>query len=210
MSQFSFENPKFIKTVMDKEHYPKLTDTSGKIMPEVAVVGRSNVGKSSLMNYLFKRKSLVKTSATPGKTQAVNFFTVDDALAIVDLPGYGYAKVAKSTKEGWGQMIDDYLLTRTSLYLVLFLFDIRRQPTEEDRQLIQWLVKKGMMVILVITKVDKVGKNECLSNTQKILNTFALEDLHHVHTSATNRVGRKELIALVNEALKSAGVGTKI
>lgn len=209
VSKFSFENPKFIKTAMNKSHYPKLVNASGKEMPQVAVVGRSNVGKSSLMNYLFKRKNLVKTSATPGKTQAVNFFTVDDALGIVDLPGYGYAKVAKSTKEGWGQMIEDYLLTCSSLYLVLFLFDIRRQPTEEDRQLIEWLAKKGMMVILVITKVDKVGKNECLSNTQKILSAFALDDLHHVHTSATNRVGRKELIALVNEALKSAETGTK-
>lgn len=209
MKSFSFENPKFIKTAMKKEDYPKLLDQRGKKMPEIAVVGRSNVGKSSLMNYLFKRKNLVKTSATPGKTQAINFFTIDEELAVVDLPGYGYAKVAKSTKEGWGQMIDEYLLTRPELRLVLFLFDIRREPTEEDRHLVTWLAEKGIMVILVITKVDKVSKNECGINTTKILNSFNFEDLHHIHTSATNRIGRRELIALINEALRSTDDGEK-
>lgn len=206
MRSFAFENPKFITTAMDKTHYPKLKDAQGKEMPEIAVVGRSNVGKSSLMNYLFKRKGLVKVSATPGKTQAVNFFTVDDALGVIDLPGYGYAKVAKSTKEGWGEMIENYLVSRDKLHLVLFLFDIRRVPTEEDRSLIEWIVKRDMMVLLVLTKVDKLNKSEVHSHTNKILDVFDFEDLHYVHTSSTKRTGRKELIALINEALRSDGV----
>ncbi|MEC7839896.1 MAG: ribosome biogenesis GTP-binding protein YihA/YsxC [Chlamydiota bacterium] len=204
MPKFNFKDPVFIKTALKEEHYPTLRDEHGNEMVEIAVAGRSNVGKSSLLNHLFQRKGLVKTSATPGKTQALNFFTVDDSLALVDLPGYGFAKVPHHVRKTWGPMVQQYLDGRPTLKLVLLLFDIRRVPNADDFQMMDWLIHSGHAVIVVLTKVDKVKANERKANTQKILKAFNIDNLYYTYYSSTKNVGRKELISMVNDALSDA------
>ncbi|MCB1112937.1 MAG: YihA family ribosome biogenesis GTP-binding protein [Chlamydiales bacterium] len=205
MTNYRFNNAQFIKTAIKPKDYPNLRDLKGRSMLEVAVAGRSNVGKSTLLNHLFQRKNLVKTSSVPGKTQALNFFTIDDSLAFVDLPGYGYAKVPQKIRSQWGPMVQTYLEEREQLKLLLFLLDIRRIPNDDDLQLLNWALHNGHAMILVLTKVDKVKANERKKNTQKILEAFNLENLHYVHYSAEKNVGRKELIAMINDALRSEG-----
>jgi GTP-binding protein len=202
MVKLTFKHPKFIKTAVAAKDYPTLRNASGHILPEVAVVGRSNVGKSSLLNHLFQVKNLVKTSSTPGKTQALNFFTLNDELTFVDLPGYGYAKVGLTIRKKWGPMIQAYLEKREPLKLILFLFDIRRVPGEEDARLLEWAAHYQKAVILVLTKVDKVTLNEKNHHTKQILRAFNCENLHHVHYSTTQNIGRKELIGLIVDAFK--------
>ena len=202
MTTYPFKNAAFVTTAVDKRGYPVLKDLQGRVMPEVAVAGRSNVGKSSLLNNLFQVRGLVKTSSTPGKTQALNFFTVDEALAFVDLPGYGYAKVPEAVRRKWGPMVQHFLNNRPTIKLVLFLFDIRRVPNEDDQLMMEWLIHAGHAIIMVLTKVDKVGTSEKNANTAKILKAFDLQNLHYVHYSSSKNVGRQKLIAMINDALK--------
>jgi GTP-binding protein len=202
----AFKHAKFIKTALLAKDFPIVRSQSGKILPEIAVAGRSNVGKSSLLNNLFQSKGLVKTSSTPGKTQAINFFIVDDSLSFVDLPGYGYAKVPISVRKEWGPMVQNYLHTRETLKLILFLFDIRRIPNQEDKEFIEWVAKNQKAMILVITKVDKVNQKEKRDNTKNILEALNTENLHHIFYSTTKNVGRKELIRLIDEALEDEKV----
>lgn len=201
MTKYVFKNPQFIKTAIKPKDYPILRDDSGQILPEIAVAGRSNVGKSSLLNHLFQSKGLVKTSATPGKTQAINFFTLNNQLAFVDLPGYGYAKVSHETKAQWGPMIQTYLQSREPLKVILFLFDIRRMPNDEDRSLLDWIAQNEKSMILVFTKVDKVSTNEKKANSQRIIEAFGAGNIHHVGYSSTKNVGRSELIKMLVDAL---------
>lgn len=201
MTKKHFKNAVFIKTAIFPKDYPTFKDDRGVLLPEIAVAGRSNVGKSSLLNHLFQDKDLVKTSSTPGKTQALNFFILNDQLVFVDLPGYGYAKVPLSVRKNWGPMVQSYFEIRESLKLVLFLFDIRRTPNEEDRQLIEWASRQNLAVILVLTKTDKVKRNEKVANTAKILQAFDMIDLHHVHYSSVKNEGRDLLISMIREAL---------
>lgn len=202
MNPFASKNARFIKTAVKPKDFPILRTPSGKIMTEIAVAGRSNVGKSSLLNHLFDVKGLVKTSSTPGKTQAINFFTLGDKLAFVDLPGYGYAKVPESVRKQWGPMVQGYLQERETLKLMLLLFDIRRMPTEEDMQMLEWAAHEGKATILVLTKVDKVTQNEKNGNTAKILRAFDTKNLYHIHYSVPKNVGRKELIKMIHDALQ--------
>jgi GTP-binding protein len=197
-----FTQARFVKTAIEPKDYPILKDSKGHIKPEIATAGRSNVGKSSLLNHLFQSKSLVKTSSTPGKTQALNFFTVNEELAFVDLPGYGYASVSKQVKAQWGPMVQKYLGNREPLQLILFLIDIRRIPNEDDLQFLEWVVRNNKAMILVITKIDKVKANECVKFTKRILDTLAVENLHYVHYSVTQNKGRDRLITLIHEALE--------
>jgi len=202
MTKYVFQNAKFIKTALQPQDYPELRMPSGKLMDEVAVAGRSNVGKSSLLNHLFHTKGLVKTSSTPGKTQALNFFTVNESLAFADLPGYGYAKVPVPVRRKWGPMVQRYLEARDTLKVILFLFDIRRMPNDEDRELIEWIIHNDKAMILVLTKTDKLGQNAKRQSTQKILEAFNVENLHYIHYSVTKNVGRKPLISMLTEALQ--------
>lgn len=203
MNRSSFQNAKFIKTAIRSKDYPSLKTASGDLMPEIAVAGRSNVGKSSLLNHLFHSKDLVKTSSTPGKTQAINFFTVSEEIAFADLPGYGYAQVPTSVRKQWGPMVQEYLEHRQSLRLILFLFDIRRTPNEEDLEFLEWTAHHQKSVILVLTKIDKVSRNEKVANTKKILAAFDSENLHHVHYSVVKNQGNRELMQILREALNS-------
>lgn len=201
MARYTFKNARFITSAAKAKDCPTLKTDSGDEMVEIAVAGRSNVGKSSLLNHLFQSRDLVKTSSVPGKTQLLNFFTLDGKLAFVDLPGYGYAKVPIELRKKWGPMIHDYLSHRPQLKLMLFLFDIRRLPNDEDRQLIEWAAQSEKAVILVLTKVDKVSKNEKAANTRKILQALNCENLHYTHYSTTKNIGRKELISMLVDAL---------
>lgn len=196
-----FKNAKFIKTAILPKDYPTLL-SSGKPLPEIAVAGRSNVGKSSLLNHLLHSKGLAKTSSTPGKTQALNFFQVGESLVFVDLPGYGFASVPLAVRKKWGPMVQTYLEGRETLKLLLLLFDIRRTPNEEDLQLLEWANYYQKPVILILTKVDKVTRNALQSQTKKIREVFG--DLPFVHYSATKNIGGQVLMNKIREMLWGA------
>jgi GTP-binding protein len=192
---------KFIKTAVLPKDYPMICNTKGQVLPEIAVAGRSNVGKSTLLNQLFLTKQLVKTSSTPGKTQALNFFIFEDRLAFVDLPGYGFAQVPQKIKKHWGPMIQSYLENREQLKLILFLMDIRRIPNQDDFQLLDWIVHYQKAMILVLTKTDKVNRNELKMNTMKILESLGASNVHYVHYSAMKNQTRWKLLAMIQEAV---------
>lgn len=128
--------------------------------PEIAFAGKSNVGKSSLINALMNRKSLARTSAQPGKTQTINFYNINDQLYYVDLPGYGYAKVSESIKEKWGRMIENYLKASTQLKAVFLLVDIRHEPSANDKTMYDWIVYQGFHPIIIATKLDKINRSQ--------------------------------------------------
>ncbi|MCP5469647.1 MAG: YihA family ribosome biogenesis GTP-binding protein [Chlamydiales bacterium] len=188
---FDFRKVRFLKSARNGEKAPKMR------CPQIAIFGRSNVGKSSLLNDLFQKRGFVKTSATPGKTQLLNFFLIDEKLLCVDLPGYGYAKVSGSMRKEWGSSLESYL-NSAEIDLALFLLDIRRNPSELDIQMGEWLRAQGIPTLVILTKVDKVSKNERMTNTKKILDLF---DWPHIHYSSTKREGRQKLITLICHAI---------
>ena len=143
----------------------KLPDTN---RPEVAFAGKSNVGKSSLINGLMNRKSLARTSAQPGKTQTINFYNINEAMYLVDLPGYGYAKVSQSEKEKWGKMIERYLHTSKDLKAVFLLIDIRHDPSANDKMMYDWMVYQGFTPIIIVTKLDKIKRSQIQKNVKAI------------------------------------------
>jgi len=163
--------------------------------PEVAFAGRSNVGKSSLLNLLTGRKKLARISGSPGKTRTINFYTVnDDEFRIVDLPGYGYAKVAKSVSETWGDMIEMYLKKRESLAEVVLLVDIRHKPTEQDKQMYEWMKYYGFGNLIVATKADKISRNQTTKCIEVIRSTLNLDqNVVIIPTSTLKKTGIKEL-----------------
>lgn len=128
------------------------------VLAQIAMVGRSNVGKSSLINRLINRKALARTSSTPGKTATINFYRVNQAFDLVDLPGYGYAEVSKSKKDQWAKMIEEFLLTSKNLHGVVQIIDIRHPPTDLDVQMFEWLQAQGLPTVVVATKADKIGR----------------------------------------------------
>ena len=148
------KSTEFIKSATKPAHYPEGD------LPEIAFAGRSNVGKSSLINVLVNRKALVRTSSTPGRTQLINFFDVNGTFTLVDLPGYGFAKVPLEVKKQWGPMMQTYLSSRANLRGVVLIIDVRRIPKEEDIQMFEWLRTFGIPPILVVTKCDKVSKSQ--------------------------------------------------
>ena len=175
--------------------------------PELAFAGRSNVGKSSLINSLLNRKGLVKTSATPGKTQMINFFKLNDQIMFVDLPGYGFAKVPFAVKKRWQSMIEEYLLNRETLVCVILIVDFRRTPTDLDIELKNWLEANGIDCILVATKLDKVSRNEHAGRLRVLRETFlgeAAEPL--IVYSSKNNVGRQELWKVIMKKIEGKKV----
>ena len=171
-------------------------------MAEVAFAGRSNVGKSSLINLLLNRKKLARVSGSPGKTRTINFYEINDAFRIVDLPGYGYAKVSKSVTENWGRMMETYLAGRESLLKVIQLVDIRHQPTAQDVQMYQWLRHYGLDGIVVATKADKISRNEVQRNISLIRKTLGLspEDLV-LPVSTLKRSGTDRLLQVMEDLI---------
>jgi len=148
----------------------------GSGLPEVAFVGRSNVGKSSLINTMINRKALARTSQTPGKTRTINFYNVEDECYFVDLPGYGYAKAPKSETQKWGQMIEQYLLNRQTLRAIILLIDIRHNPTENDKQMYNWLKHYGYDIIIAATKQDKLKRSQVGAAKAAIAKGLGLAD----------------------------------
>lgn len=159
---------------------------------EIAFAGRSNVGKSSLINSLLNRKNLVKTSSTPGKTQLINFFLVNNTFYLVDLPGYGYARVPQNVQKKWQKLIESYLSSREVLNGVVLIVDIRHGPTDMDVQLKQWLDFYKRPVLVVANKVDKLKKKQRLTNLKKIQQRMELENLPIAHSSV-QKVGQTEI-----------------
>jgi len=196
----------FITSAVKPSQYPPLSG------PEVAFAGRSNVGKSSLMNTLLGRKSLVKTSSTPGRTQTINFFRINDAFFCVDLPEYGYAKVPKAVRKSWGPMVETYLKTRRAgdaavrgagegICAVAVILDIRRVPNQGDRDLLAWLTHYKVPALVVLTKADKLKKNKQASQRSAIAKELSTDPSSLILFSATTGLGRQELWKAIEEKL---------
>lgn len=172
-------------------------------MAEVAFAGRSNVGKSSLINTLVNRKNLARVSGNPGKTRTINFFQINDAFRIVDLPGYGYAKLSKSATENWGAMIEGYLANRENLRKVIQLVDIRHEPTAQDVQMYQWLQHYGLDGVVVATKADKISRNQLQRQLALIRRTLGMAaDDVVLPISSLKKTGYEELLAVIEELVE--------
>ena len=178
----------FIKSAVHQNQYPELD------LPEIAFSGRSNVGKSSLINSLLNRKKLVKTSSSPGKTRLINFFLVNDEFVLVDLPGYGYAAVSQSQKQAWGKMIEDYLRYRENLKNVVLLVDIRHEPTADDKLMYDFIKYYRKSVTVVATKLDKITRSSVNKNLNIIKQKLGINqnDILIPYSSETH-AGREEL-----------------
>lgn len=167
--------------------------------PEVAFAGKSNVGKSSLINVLMNRKSLARTSAQPGKTQTINYYNINNALYFVDLPGYGYAKVSESVKAKWGKMIEDYLHKSRQLKCVFLLIDIRHAPSENDRIMYDWIVKNGYHPVIIATKLDKINRSQLQKQLKLIRDTLQVEEgTVMIPFSAQTKQGREEIYDILD------------
>ncbi len=167
-------------------------------LPEIAFAGKSNVGKSSLINGLLNRKSLARTSATPGKTQTINFYNVNEELYLVDLPGYGYAKVSEAEKAKWGQLIERYLHNSKQLKAVFLLIDIRHEPSANDRMMYDWVVDMGYNPIIIATKLDKIKRSQIQKQVKLIKTTLDLvPGTVIIPFSANTKQGRDEIWELV-------------
>jgi len=178
----------FIRSAFEESQYPPPDKA------EVAFAGRSNVGKSSLLNALVNRKNLARTSSTPGRTQAINFFRVNDRFTFVDLPGYGYARVSREVKKTWRGMVATYLRNRLNLKAVVVIVDIRRDLDEDDRSFMEWLEQEGKEVIPVLTKVDKLTRKERDSQVREMERELSgIVSQKPILFSAKTREGRKEI-----------------
>ena len=178
---------KFVCSAVTPEQYPPAD------LPEVAFAGRSNVGKSSLINKILNRKKLVRTSKTPGRTQLLNFFEINEVYRFVDLPGYGYAKVPVEVQKRWRPMVETYLTGRANLRGMVLLLDIRREPSKEDLDLWHWLQTVSIDVVTVVTKVDKLSKNKRHKQIAAIAKALRSKAEKLVQFSAITGEGREEL-----------------
>jgi GTP-binding protein len=181
---------------------PSLAKCPPPDLPEIAFAGRSNVGKSSLINCLVNRKGLVRTSSTPGRTQLLNFFAIDERLYFVDLPGYGFARAPRSVREQWQPMVHGYLKGRQALRAVVWLLDVRRDPSQEDLQFLDWLEESEIPTIPVITKVDKVSRNELARRMARISQITGLSKELFTPFSVLSKQGYEDLWELINLALE--------
>jgi GTP-binding protein len=186
----------FLKSAYRKTDYPPLD------RPEIAFAGRSNVGKSSLINVLVNRKGLARTSSKPGRTQAINFFKLGDRLYIVDLPGYGFARVPLRVKKSWGGMVETYLEKRDNLKAVVIILDIRRDLSAGDKELLDWLNHYGKKSIIVLTKADKLSRQKSISRAKQIGNQLQqITSEEPTLFSAKTREGREEIWEKINQAI---------
>lgn len=169
-------------------------------IPEFAFAGKSNVGKSSLINSLMQRKALARTSASPGKTQTINFYNVNDEFYFVDLPGYGYTKASESVRADWGKMVERYLKHSKMLLRVFLLVDIRHKPTADDRLMYDWVRSQGFEPVIIATKSDKLGKNDKPKAIKLIRETLKMKEQELlIPYSSENREGREDIYSLLEE-----------
>lgn len=175
------------------------------LYPEVAFAGKSNVGKSSLINALMNRKALARTSAQPGKTQTINFYNINDELYFVDLPGYGYARVSEEIKAKWGKMIENYLKRSKQLKKVFLLVDIRHAPSENDRMMYDWVCSQGFEPIVIATKLDKIKRSQLQKQVKLIRETLkAKPGTVIIPFSAETKQGRDEIYVILDDILEEA------
>ncbi len=172
------------------------------LLPEFAFAGKSNVGKSSLINGLMNRKSYARTSSQPGKTQTINFYNINEQLYFVDLPGYGYAKVSMELRAKWGKMIERYLKKSEQLKLIFLLVDIRHEPSENDRDMYDWIVHNGFQPIVIATKLDKINRSQIAKHTKLIRTSLKMpKDGVLIPFSAETKQGRDEIWKKIEEML---------
>ncbi len=187
----------FIISAVAAAQYP----TDNRV--EIAFAGRSNVGKSSLINTLTNRRKLVKVSGTPGKTRLVNFFLINNEFYFVDLPGYGYAKVSKVEKESWGKVIETYLTKREQLKKIVLLIDCRHKPSMDDINMYKWIKYYNYEAVVVATKIDKLTKNELQKNLKMIRETLELNSNDKLLTfSSLKKMGKEELLEVIDETVQ--------
>ena len=173
------------------------------VMPEIAFAGKSNVGKSSLINALMNRKSLARTSAQPGKTQTINFYNINDALYFVDLPGYGYAKARQQEKEKWGKMIEKYLRQSKVLKTVFLLVDIRHDPSANDKIMYEWILSNGFHPIIIATKADKINRSQLQKQLKAVRQGLNVDkDTIVIPFSAQTKQGREEIYELIDHMIE--------
>ena len=177
-------------------------------LPEFAFAGKSNVGKSSLINALINRKSLARTSAQPGKTQTINFYNVEDALYFVDLPGYGYAKVSQEIKEKWGKMIERYLQKSKQLKLVFLLIDIRHEPSANDKNMYEWIEYNGFEPIIIATKLDKINRSQVQKHIKMLRTGLGLKkETILIPFSSETKQGKEEVWNIIDSYLNAGQDG---
>lgn len=190
-------NAKLERTAVKPDQYPAVG------LPEIAFVGRSNVGKSSLINTLLGRRKLARVGATPGRTRVINFYNVEDRLYFVDLPGYGFASVSKAEKAGWRKMIDTYLSFREELRLVVMLVDIRHAPSADDKIMYEWILARGLPHIIAATKADKISRGQHKIRLRDIKAALgAGEGAAALPFSSEDRMGRDELWGHIDNILE--------
>lgn len=170
---------------------------------EIAFAGKSNVGKSSLINALMNRKSLARTSSEPGKTQTINYYHVNDTFYLVDLPGYGYAKISQETREKWGTMIEQYLKKSPTLRAVFLLIDIRHEPSANDKMMYDWILHQGYHPIIIVTKADKINRSQLQKQIKIVKNGLAVEEnTVIIPFSAQTKQGRDEIYQIIEHYLE--------
>lgn len=190
-------NVDLIAVAAKKQQYPE------SFLPEIAFVGKSNVGKSSLINCMVNRKSLARTSSSPGKTRTINFYNIENTLHFVDLPGYGYARASKTEIEKWGKMIEEYLLKREQLKSIILLIDIRHEPSSNDKMMYDWLKHYGYKIIIVATKSDKLKRSQINKHISNIIKSLSLEkDDMLIPFSSENKNGKNELWDIIENIIK--------
>ena len=188
------KNPTLEKIAVLKEQYP---DSN---LPEIAFAGRSNVGKSSLINSLINRKNLARTSQKPGKTRTINFYNIDESFRLVDLPGYGYAAVSKLHRDDWGEIIDRYLHSRDNLKEVFLLVDIRHEPNDNDLMMYNWILEMGFSGYVIATKLDKIGKSRLQQYIKTIANKLDIKDRKKIiYYSSETKENRKYIYNILGE-----------
>ena len=185
----------FVKSAVKPSQYP------AHDLPEIAFAGRSNVGKSSLINTLIQRKDMVKTSSKPGCTQLINFFRVNDAISFVDLPGYGYAKVSKKIRAQWQPMINQYLSQRPNLYGLILLIDIRRDPGKEEFDMVDWLESHEMPYLVILTKSDKLSKTKQHKRLLSICSQLDREKNSVILFSSKTKMGRETILGEIENLI---------
>lgn len=172
-------------------------------MPEIALAGRSNVGKSSFINSMVNKKNLARTSSKPGKTRTVNFYNIDDKFRLVDLPGYGYAKVSKGEKDNWAKIIETYLNNRKNLYEVFLLVDIRHEPTNQDLEMYKWIISFGFTGFVIATKADKISRNKVNKNINIIAKKLNISDKDLIFPySAESKLNKDILLEQLSAIIK--------